>query len=83
MMISEKMGPKTRSKTTKAKKKPEVVEPLTDEEEDDDFADDLEEESKFDFIKILNQAGAELGQAQVKLEVIYEVIVKVGSCKCS
>ena len=51
------MGPKTRSKTTKAKKKPEVVEPLTDEEEDDDFADDLEEESKFDYIKILNQAG--------------------------
>ena len=49
MMISEDMGPKTRSKTTKAKKKPEVVEPITDEEEDDDFADELEEESKFNF----------------------------------
>ena len=37
----------------------------------------------FDYIKRLNQAGAELGEAQVKLKVVYEVIVKVGSCKCS
>ena len=36
------------------------------------------------FIRKINlQAGAELGQAQVKLEAIYEVVVEVRSWSCS
>ena len=46
--IQSNMGPKTRSKVVKAKKKPEKeVEPQTEEEDEDEDIEDLDEESKF------------------------------------